>query len=130
MIQILKWNPHRSGALIGFADVAIPSWRLEIRGLSVFDKAGSRWCELPKKPYQKSDGGTAYQDIMAWSDAEVRARFQKAVVEALEGQGHIPPVKTTDTPKPNRKNPDKMSFQPNYRPADFQGVPPADDIPY
>jgi hypothetical protein len=129
MIQILKWNAHRSGALIGFADVSISSWRLEIRGLSVFEKSGSRWCELPKKPYEVN-GKTKYQDILAWSDAEVRARFQKAVVDALVRQGHIPPVEAT-APRQNRRNPDRMTYRGGqYRPDDFQGVQPLDSLPY
>jgi hypothetical protein len=130
MIEITKWTAYRSGARIGFCDAAITSWRLEIRGLSVFEKAGARWCELPKKPYEVN-GETKYQDILAWSDAEIRARFQRAVVDALEQAGHVPPVEATgDRPTPNKSNPDRVRYEGwNHRPADHP-TPTADDIPY
>lgn len=41
-----------------------------------------------------------------------------------------PPVEA-DAPKSNRKNPERMTYRGGqFRPDDFEGVTPADDIPY
>ncbi len=129
MIHVENFHRLDCGHLVGFVDIVIPKWCLSIKGVAVFDKNGGRWVKMPQKRHQEGDGETNYADAMAWTDKAVETRFRDAVLRALEAGGHIPPK--ADAPKPNRKTPGRMTYRGGqYRPDDFQGVQPGDDIPY
>jgi hypothetical protein len=64
-------------------------------------------------------------------DKGVNQRFQKAVIDALVDAGHLSPLEPATAPKQNKKNPDRMTYRGGqYRPDDFQGAQPLDDLPY
>jgi len=129
MIEIESFKRIGCGHLLAVADIVIPEWHLKIQGVAIFNKNGAKWVNLPQKTYQGSDGKTKYTDTMQWTDKGVEGRFRDAVLDALKAEGHL--ESSTAAPKKNRKNPDRMTYGGGaYRPDDFQGVQPPDDLPY
>ncbi|TIM37654.1 hypothetical protein [Mesorhizobium sp.] len=91
-ITILDFKPVAGiGALVGFADVHVPAWRLKIFGCPVFDGAGRRWVSLPAKPQLDRDkraltdanGKVVYNPTAAFDDKATADRFSEAVISAL-----------------------------------------------
>jgi hypothetical protein len=115
MIQIVNFKPYQSGTLIGFCDAIVSKWFLSFKSISVFQKGESRWISLPQKKIEK-DGKTYFNPLIEFVDKGVNQRFQKAVIDALVDAGHLSPLEPATAPKQNKKNPDRMTFQPNYRP--------------
>jgi len=132
MIEIEKFKRIGKGHLLAVADLSITEWRLSIKGVAIFEKAGGRWVALPQKTFQGDDGKTKYTATMAWTDKAVEARFRDAVLSALEQAGHLEPSSPPSWEDwPNQKNPQRMTYRGwNHRPEDFEGVQPPDDIPY
>jgi hypothetical protein len=69
------------GALVAFLSIETPSGLL-IRDCRLFAKGGRRWIGLPT--YTKSDGTTAYAQIVDFASKEVNARFQDEALQALD----------------------------------------------
>ena len=130
MIQIRGFKEYQSGTLEGFADIEIPGWKLAINSVPVFQKNGKRWVMLPQSKAEK-DGQVFYNKLFEFTDKSVGSRFSKAVIDALVDAGHIPPLEKAAAPKRNKHNPDRVQYRGwNHRPDDFEGVQPADDLPY
>ncbi len=101
-------------SLVGIADVSIPSWRIQINDVAVFQKGDSRWIKMPSKQFE-GNGTASYQPMVKWADDAVFERFRKAVFIALESAGHI-------APKDTRERGKVMLYTPSYRPPDFPKV--------
>jgi hypothetical protein len=71
------------GALIAFLSIETPSGLL-IRDCRLFEKSGRKWVGLPSRQYTKSDGSTAYAQIVEFSSKEVAARFQDEAIRAID----------------------------------------------
>jgi hypothetical protein len=71
------------GALVAFLTIETPSG-LVIRDCRLFHKNSKRWIGLPSRQYTKSDGTTAYAQIVDFASKEVNARFQDEALQALD----------------------------------------------
>ena len=69
MIVCTKFSPHLNGSLIGFADLFIPKWGIEIKGCALCQQNEKRWINLPAKEYKDSEGKKRYSAYV---------RFQKS----------------------------------------------------
>jgi len=68
MIEIINYKPYQKNTLQGFLDLRMTQIGLEIRGICVHEKNGSRWLQLPSKPYTKEDGSQGWQYILEFYD--------------------------------------------------------------
>ena len=128
MIEITSFKRIDKGHLLAVVDLTITEWRLSFKGVLILEKKGGRWVGLPQKTFTGDDGRTKYTATVAWTDKGVETRFRDAVLDALKAEGHL--ESSTAAPK-NRKNPDRMTYRGGqFRPDDFQGVQPADDLPW
>ena len=84
MIEISNFKEYKKNTLQGFFDVKLTTMGLEIRGCCLHEKDGSRWVQLPSKPYQKDDGTTAYSYILDFYEKDKRVSFQKEVLNVIE----------------------------------------------
>tara|TARA_R110000868_G_scaffold61144_1_gene185937 strand:- start:163 stop:480 length:318 start_codon:yes stop_codon:yes gene_type:complete len=83
-IEVIKFTPHRKGALLGFADVYVPKMQLEICGMSVAEKGGKRWVNMPSREYTDDKGEKKYAPIMKFRDKDLNTRFCAICLEAIE----------------------------------------------
>ncbi len=82
-ITILKFTKYEKNTLLGFFDVKIGKWGMEIRGLSLFQKNDSKWISFPSRSYENDSGEKKYQNYINFPDKSIRERFQKAVLAEL-----------------------------------------------
>jgi hypothetical protein len=79
----LNWKPYEKNTLRGFCDISLPSG-LIITGCSLHEQDGKRWVALPARPYQKSDGTTNYVNILDFTNAAAKSRFQASALRAVD----------------------------------------------
>jgi hypothetical protein len=90
-VEIDNFKPLRSNTLYGFADVRVVELHLLIHDLSVHQKAGKRWANLPAKPLitregivrRDDQGKTAYVPILEFTDKATRNAFSDRVIATL-----------------------------------------------
>jgi len=82
MIEVLNFKKHEKNTLKGFFDVRISSFGLEIRGCCLHEKNGSRWVQLPSRPYEK-DGKQTWSYILEFYEKERKEWFSREVLKAL-----------------------------------------------
>lgn len=56
---------------------------LEIRNVSLHEKGGKRWIQLPSKAHEK-DGKTLWSAIIDFYDKNRAEQFQKSALDALD----------------------------------------------
>ena len=83
MIEIHNFKQYEKNTLKGFFDVKLTNIGLEIRGCCLHEKDGSRWVQLPSKPYEKDDGTKGYTYILDFYEKDKRTLFQKDVLKQL-----------------------------------------------
>ncbi len=92
-IKITEWTECRKNTLQGFATVEIPKWSFRFIGILVHEKNGKRWIALPAAARVKDNqlvlqdnGKPRYDQMFAFIDARVQARFAQAVLAALSSR--------------------------------------------
>lgn len=84
MIECTKFTSYQKNHLLGFADLYVDKWGVEIRGCKLFGKDGKRWLSLPDKEYKKPDGETGYSPIVYFKDVESLKRFGDEGKKAID----------------------------------------------
>ena len=90
-LVVTSWTPHRSGPLVGFADVLVERWHLSLHDCAVFQSGPRKWAQLPMKPVVGPDGGLrrqtsgkpSYLPAVSFSDERTRQAWSDAVVLAV-----------------------------------------------
>jgi len=82
-IECIKFRPHLSGSLIGWADFKVPKWGIILQGCGVFEKGDKRWVGLPSRAYQVN-GETKYEPIMAFIEEAHAEAFKKILHVELQ----------------------------------------------
>lgn len=77
------WNPLEKATLLGFFTLTLPSG-LVLKGCTYHKGHGSHWVSLPAQTYKDKNGDIAYTSIIDFASREVRARFQKQALSAIE----------------------------------------------
>lgn len=85
MIECMEFKRVDKGNLVGFADVFISGWGLEVYGLSLHEKNGRRWVNFPSKMYEK-DGERKYAPYFRFRDSDKYRLFCEQVKEAIENK--------------------------------------------
>jgi hypothetical protein len=90
-VEIENFRSLRSNTLYGFVDVRVVELHLLIHDLSIHQKAGKRWANLPAKPLitregtvrRDDHGKVAYVPILEFTDRPTRDAFSDRVIAAL-----------------------------------------------
>lgn len=82
-IECLKYNVVDKGSLVGFVNIYVPRWGLEINGLAIFTKNGNRWINFPSKEYLH-DGVKKYFPYIRFHDENHKTLFELEVFEAID----------------------------------------------
>ncbi len=83
MIECIRFKSVAKGSLLGFADIFIPKWGIEIFGISLHMKDGKRWVNFPSKEI-KTEGETKYFPHLRFREKLHMEEFSKRVKEAIE----------------------------------------------
>lgn len=83
-IKILRYKPWQQGPVVGFLDIEIPGWHMQIKGLNIVQKEGKRFFNLPSKEFKNDQGETKYASIVKFTDEEVQRRFSNAIGKAFD----------------------------------------------
>jgi hypothetical protein len=83
MIEVIKFKSHKNGCLLGFADIFVKKMGLEINGVTIAEKNGKKWVNMPSKEYTNEQGEKKYAPIIRFRDKDVQERFCKTVLEAI-----------------------------------------------
>jgi hypothetical protein len=57
---------------------------LEIRDISLHEKHGKRWLQMPSRPYEDSEGNRKYAFILDWFDSSRKAQFESNIFALLQ----------------------------------------------
>lgn len=82
-IECIKFVPYEKNYLIGFAELFIPKWQVEIKSCGVYEKNGSRWVSLPNKEVI-IDGKEQFAPIIKFRDFELAKKFGQLALEAVD----------------------------------------------
>jgi DNA-binding cell septation regulator SpoVG len=81
-LKVRSWRPLVRHTLLGFLSLELPSG-LVINDITVHEKAGSRWCSMPARQYEK-DGEKQWAPLVDFANKETREAFQRLALEALD----------------------------------------------
>lgn len=91
-IQVISFKPLAKRALLGFADLALPSGMV-LRDCTVMQANGKTWVNAPSKPQLDNDGKQRvdqstgkkmYAPVVEFADKRARDRFNEQALAALQ----------------------------------------------
>ena len=82
-IEIKFFRKYEKNTLKGFLTVLLQPSGIEIRDLTLHEKNGKRWVNMPNKPYE-DEGETKYSYIVFFPDKDRAQKFQEATLKALD----------------------------------------------
>ena len=85
-ISIIDYRAINRGALVAVFDCRINRTSMVLKECKLFENAdtGARWIGLPQKSWKGDDGKMKYQALVEFEDKNMGARFQDAVLAALD----------------------------------------------
>ena len=83
MLECTRFKSFSKGYLLGFADIYVEKWGIEILGCKLFQKEGRRWLQLPSTEYEK-DGETKYSPLFKFKDENHWKEFVKQAKDAVD----------------------------------------------
>jgi hypothetical protein len=88
-MRLTRWKPHRSGALVGFASLRLPSGLL-LSDCLMFASGGRQWAALPCRMAVDGNGCAVeingvkrYEPTVSWPDRATHDRWSAAVIELV-----------------------------------------------
>lgn len=82
-IQCTSFKPVEGSYVKGFASIYIPKWGVEIFNISLFEKEGRRWINLPSREYEK-DGEKKFLPLLRFREKEHAELFGEKVKQAID----------------------------------------------
>lgn len=83
MIKIINYKPINKNTLVGFVDISIPQFGLEIYGCTHFKKGSQEWVSFPQKEYTDKEGVKKYLSIVRFKDRNESDKFSKEALQAI-----------------------------------------------
>lgn len=83
-IEIVNFKKYEKNSLRGFLTVRLDQIGLEIRDIALHQRNGSRWLQLPAKPYKKPDGSQGWNYIVSFYEKPRFQQFQEVALKALD----------------------------------------------
>jgi hypothetical protein len=95
-IAVSDFRPANAGALVGFADVHLPSGMI-LHRCSIFAKADTAWAAPPSKQVigrdgtvqRTADGKARYEPTVSFVNRATQERWSAAVIVALRDAGAL-----------------------------------------
>lgn len=84
MIECIKFKSHKKGNLLGFADIYIKEWGVEIPGFTLWQKDGKRWVNAPSVRYTDKDGMEKSKPFFYFKNKEHWPLFTEKVQKAID----------------------------------------------
>jgi hypothetical protein len=84
MIECLRFFSFEKENLLGFADLFVEKWGVEIRGCTLNIKEGKRWVNLPSNEYITPLGETKYSSIISFRDKKHYTTFCQEAKKAID----------------------------------------------
>ena len=84
MIECINYRSHLKGHLLGFADLRIEKWGIDIFGCTLFQKDGRRWINLPGREYLNQEGEKKHLPFLRFKDPEHYRIFMDKAKEAID----------------------------------------------
>lgn len=92
-MEVLKYRSVDKGNLLGFLNLKVTKWGVALNDLSVFQKNGHRWVNLPSRQYEQ-DGEKKFFPYISFETKEMKDAFSKKVLEALDEFSKVQPKET------------------------------------
>lgn len=84
-IECMNFISYQKGSLLGFADIYVPKMDAEIYGISLYQKDGRRWVNMPSREYKdKETKETKYSSVFRLRKKENYEAFGEAVKKAID----------------------------------------------
>lgn len=84
MIACERYKSVNKGVLLGFADIYVEKWGVEIKGCSLCMKDGRRWVNLPSRKYVDDEQQEKFAPIVRFKDRNLERAFGEKVKEAID----------------------------------------------
>jgi hypothetical protein len=85
-IECTGYKEINKGTLLGYADIFVTKWGIEIRGCSHHKKGNQEWVSLPSREYTKPDGQKAYAPIVQFKEKNHAGAFGDACKKAIHNR--------------------------------------------
>ena len=82
-IECLSFRECSKGFLLGFANIRVNAWNMEISDIQLMEKEGFKFIKMPSRTYEK-DGEKKYWPYIRFTDREKGDQFSSQVVEAIK----------------------------------------------
>lgn len=82
-IECTNYRYVGKGAVVGFINIFVPKWGLEINDITLFMKDGRKWISFPCRMYEK-DGEKKYFPYIRFKNKDHSVAFQNKVLDALD----------------------------------------------
>lgn len=84
MIKCTRFTSHEKGNLIGFADLFVEKWGVEIRDVTYWRKPdGQEWVSFPCQEFLNSKGEKKYRYCLQFKEAKHQEAFIQAAKKAI-----------------------------------------------
>lgn len=84
MIKCTKFKPYEKGSLLGFLDLEITNWGIEIKGCTLHMKNGKRWINTPSQEFKNEAGETKYSPIVRFINPQQYNNFSEEAKKAVD----------------------------------------------
>ena len=81
-MECINFKSKVSGSLIGFADILVPKWGVELSGCPVFQKGDNTWVSMPSRKWD-DNGEEKWVPIARFQEKEHAMAFSRKALEAL-----------------------------------------------
>jgi len=83
-IKVLRYKSYDKPPTMGFCDVLIEPWKMEIRGITVLRNSdGAMWFNMPSRGYTNEAGEQKYMSYVYITDKDWRDSFNKNMQDGL-----------------------------------------------
>ena len=83
MIECLNYSPVNKGCCLGMCELSISKWGVNISGVTLYEKDGRRWVNLPYK-YSVEDGVKKYDKFIKFKSKELEKKFCELAKDAID----------------------------------------------
>ena len=83
MIECVRYSPVNKSTCLGVATIFVPKWGIEISGISLHQKNGKRWVNLPTRIVEEGDE-KKYYPYIRFPQREHKDEFCKQIKKAID----------------------------------------------
>jgi hypothetical protein len=81
---VTRLNLVKRPPLVGFFSLEVTKWGIEINSISLFEKDGKYWFNLPSHEYTTKNGETKQAPYFRFKEKKHWVIFQNAVLSAVD----------------------------------------------